>query len=706
MFGDFPFLYNIKPQDRIVERFRTIERRTIRAYWLSASIIIAIATLGAATIVYRDYRGRLDDAGQHVMYLAQALAEHTTQIFVKLDALSRAVIEDSTDRIVDENLLSEVMRRRAAAEPAAMGIAIIDREGKVRVSGMDAYPVGKEMSATTEFQVLRRTGAPQFYISQPDRSDLNVPGEFRDWTMSYARRIEGAGGDFNGYVLIVIEEAYLYGFYNRLEEQPGMVLGLVGEDGVIRASNVREVIGRNVESYIRAQIAAGEGIKISPSVRTGIERIFAYYRSSAAPLLAYVGIPVAPIYKAWMIASSVIVAALAALFAALVALGIVLGRYMRNRDSLVRSMVEAAQERREKEFLETIVNTGAVLMAVADPQGRCVVANQAMRQMFPHLNLDVSASGAVSRVLGEPWDVILAQLPWQDVREITLDNGTKRALSWSVSPILDKENAIKNLVAVGLDITDRRQAELAIYQSAKLVTLGEMTTGIAHEINQPLATLAMGLDNLSAHIATGNLAPAAIAASLTLLSDQVDRAANIVRHMRIYGHRGGGALRPLDPAEAIDGALAIARGPIEAEGIQILGDYSRGEFEVIADMLLVEQIILNLVLNARDAILEKDGSFVADRERILIQLEAQEEGMLAISVSDTGVGIPPVILDRLFEPFFSTKPVGKGTGLGLSLGHGMARDMGGRLEVRNVAEGAEFRLILRQDEPTRDRGAA
>src|SRR5690606_37758474 len=207
---------------------------------------MTIALFGAVTIIYRDYKGRLDDAGQHVMYLAQALAEHTTQIFVKLDALSRAIVEDATDRIVDENMLSEVMRRRAEAEPAAMGIAVIDRNGRIRASGVDNYPVGKDLSKTTDFQVLSRQDAPHFYISKPYRSDLSVPGDYSGWTMSYARRINDPLGHFDGFVLIIVDEAYLYGFYNRLDEEPGMVVGLVGQDGVIRASNVPQVIGRNV----------------------------------------------------------------------------------------------------------------------------------------------------------------------------------------------------------------------------------------------------------------------------------------------------------------------------------------------------------------------------------------------------------------------------------------------------------------------------
>ncbi len=686
-----------------MERLSKIDRRTLRTYWLAAAFVVLIASLGAATMIYRDYKNRIGETGQQAMSLAQALAEHTTQIFAKLDALSRAVMEDRADRIVQEGLLSEVMRRRAAAEPAAMGIAIVDREGRVYASGMDDYPVGRILRDTPDFKALNRPDGPDFYISKPYKSDLNVPGDFSGWAMTYARRISSDSGAFNGYVLIVVEEAYLYGFYGQLGEQPGMVIGLMGTDGTIRASSSPLVIGQNVASYIPEELAAGKGVRINPSVKSGVERIFAYYRASAAPLIAYVGVPTAPIYKAWLAASSVIVAALAALFAALVAIGVILGKYMNSRVSLVQAMIEAANQRRDKEFLETIVNTGGVLMAVADDQGRFVVANEAMHELFPWIKAQQSEAGAIARALGEPFSNVMNSLPWQAVNNIVLADGRKRALSWSVSPIKSGDGKIKNLVAVGLDITERRDAELAIYQSGKLVTLGEVATGIAHEINQPLAALAMAVDNLQARVEVGNLDQKTITDSLELASGQIDRAANIVRHMRIYGHRSDGSLSPLDPAEAIEGVLTIAGRQITNEGIAIQRNYRLGEFIVLADLVLVEQIILNLLLNARDAILENRTSAgritdKASADFIAISFERAPDDMIAIVVADSGPGIPPAILDRLFEPFFTTKPIGKGTGLGLSLGYGMAQDMGGRLDARNGNSGAEFRLVLREFE--------
>jgi signal transduction histidine kinase len=683
-----------------MERLTKIDRRTMRAYWFAATFVILIASLGATTIIYRDYTNRVDSAGQQVMSLAQALAEYTTQVFTKLDALSRAVMEDRADRIVYEGLLSEVMRRRAAAEPAAMGIAIIDRSGKVYASGMDDYPVGRDLSHAVDFKALSRPDAADFYISKPYKSELSVPGDFSGWAMSYARRISDGNGNFDGYVLIVVDEAYLNGFYSQLDEQPGMVFGLMGTDGTIRASSSPAVVGQNVSAYIPEQLAAGKGIRINPSVKTGTERIFAYYRSSAAPLVAYVGLPTQPIYKAWLTASSLIVAALLALFAALGVLGVILGKYMQNRSSLVHVMIEAANQRREKEFLETIVNTGGVLMAVTDAEGRLIVANQAMHELFPEMETLKSEVGAIAGPLGEQLSAVVDNLPWQAVNNITLADGRKRALSWSVSPIKTNDGEIKNLVAVGLDITERREAELSIYQAGKLVTLGEVATGIAHEINQPLATLAMAVDNLHARVSGGNLDQAMIVDGLDLASRQIDRAANIVRHMRIYGHRSDGSLRPVDPAEAVEGVLAIAGTQIENQGISIRKEYRIGDYKMTADLVLIEQIVLNLLLNARDAIVESrpqdDGREVrGEDDFIAIRFEQADDDMIAVVVEDSGPGIPLANLDRLFEPFFTTKSVGKGTGLGLSLSYGMARDMGGRLEVKNGTKGAEFRLILR-----------
>ncbi|TCQ70936.1 PAS domain S-box-containing protein [Ochrobactrum sp. BH3] len=678
-----------------MDKLKRIDRRTIVLYWLAAACVIIIASLGAATIIYRDYNHRINAAGQQVMSLAQALAEHTTQVFTKLDVLSWALVEDHSDMIVEPNLMSEVMRRRATAEPAVVGIAIVDKNGFVVASGMQDYPLGRDLKSTKIYSALSEEKSPQVSIGEPYKTITNVPDGSYGGAMDYARRINDTNGDFNGYILIVANEAYLYGFYRRFEDRHGLILGLIGKDGIIRASNENTANGDTISQDMENHINEGDGVRVETSIRTGQECIYAHYQTAAAPLVALVGVPTAPIYEAWLIASSLTIGALVALFAALVVIGIILGKFIKNRNALILSEIEASGQKREKEFLETIVNTGAVLMMVTDANGKVLVANHAIRELFPDIEQIEYIGDPLSAILGKDLSQLMHELPWESVSNIALPSGQKRALSWSVSPILNKQGDLKNLVAVGLDITARREAELAIYQSGKLITLGEVSTGIAHEINQPLATLAMGIFNLQTRTAQGNLDQSSISDGLALAASQVERAATIVKHMRVYGHRSDGALQVIDPQEAIIGVLTMIGAQIQNRGIEIRYNNIPKSIFVLAELILLEQILFNLILNARDAILgdgnceAKSGSFIE------ISLELPNSDTAIIVVRDSGPGIPADILDRIFDPFFTTKSVGKGTGLGLSLSYGMARDLGGDLSAKNGKIGAEFRLSLR-----------
>lgn len=685
---------------------RKMDRRTIASYWMAVTFVMLIAFIGAVTMIWQDYHSRMNAASQDAMNLARALSEHTTQIFVSLEAVSRAVMEDRANPIVSQDMLSEVLNRRAKAEPAATAIAIVDKVGHVVASNVPTYPVGRDMSADASFKSLSTDPGLDRYISPPYQTDFGGRKDWSGWTMNYARKIPSEDGNFNGFILVVVDGPYLYGFYNTLQEQSGRVVGLVGQDGIVRASNVTEVIGRNLSALAQTVINSGGGIVVGPSVRTGIERIFAYSKSSAAPLLAYVGVPTGPIYRAWLTVSGIIVTALLALLAALVALGIILGKYVKNRASLMSSTLDIARERQEREFLESILNTGGALVAVTDAQGRFVVANSAFREIFQLEQVQPAAVDAVINpleyALGHELQFIIDRLPYQTNRNVVSRSGEKRELSWTVTSIRTNDGSMKNLVAIGFDITERRAAELAIYQSGKMITLGEMATGIAHEINQPLATITMALDNLRERIKTGNAEQEFVDTSLQLVSEQIERTAAIVGHMRIYGHRTDGRAHPLDPARAVDGALSLAQTQIENSGIGLIKNYRFGRFQILGDLTLLEQIVLNILLNARDAILEKPGlvneSFDSYEWIEVSIVDSDHPGMIEIRIADSGPGIAPANLDRLFEPFFTTKPIGSGTGLGLSLSYGMARDLGGSIEACNTGSGAEFRILMREYE--------
>lgn len=677
-----------------MERISKIDSSTLKAYWISGIIVCLIASLGAETLICRDYNSRMENASQKAQSYAQSLVGSMIQVFAKLDSLSLAISEDSTSRIVKVGLLSELMRRRAAAEPVAMGIAIIDRNGQITASSLSELTVGEDRRNTVNFRTLSQPYSPETLISRPAQRELRQNGVSDTRSFSYARKIKDLNGRFGGYVLIVVDETYFNGYGSTFYSQTDADVGMAGYDGIVFASNNDAAIGQNVSSFLPTEISDNL-YRTSASVVNLEQRIYVYYRRSDTPVFAFVGLPKSPIYRAWLISSSVTMIALGCLFVSMVVLGILLSKYARSRASHVQTLIEITQERSERQFLEAIVDTGTVLMAVTDRIGNIIVSNRALRDLV-YADCAESQFGTIATLLSEPFPRIIADLPWQKVVHRVTADGFEQALSWSVSAILASDGEIKNLVAMGLDITARRKAELAIYQSEKLLTLGEMATGIAHEINQPLATLTMEFGNLHAELSDGKLDREAVLTRLDSAWRQVDRATKIVQHMRIYSHRPDGSLRTLDPVKAIEGVLTIAGAHIQESGIIIRCSYEANRVSVLADFILLEQILLNLLLNARDAIIDGRGGH---EDFIEIYVGPSEREMVEISVEDSGGGIAPANLERVFEPFFTTKPVGKGMGLGLSVSYGMAKEMGGRLEARNNARGAQFRLFLRRGEP-------
>lgn len=679
-----------------LDKISRIDRLTRTYYWAVVLIIVLVATTVASTVIIRDYYSRIDEGSQKAMGLAQAVAEHATQTIVRLEALSKAIIEDRNEQIVDDRLLSEVLRRRAAAEPAATAIVLVNAVGRIEASGFDALPPGADLSATTEFRKMSNLRMPDEFLSAPQKTVQRAPDDSRRWTFNYVRRFLDHHKQFAGYVLIIVDQSYIYGFFGDLSDGPEQILGLLGEDGQIKAASDERVIGQNVS--FRLDLKAKKQTVIGPSILSGEELVIAYYRTAVGHLMAYAGFPTRPIFKSWLTTSTIIFVALAGLITALVTLGSILAKYTTARSLLVDSIITATKQSKEKEFLETIIQTNVVAIAVTDPSGAIVAKNNSLSSLFP--DIEKFGRQGVSRMIGEPLESVMTELPWQGVRHVAVGNGEKRALSWVVSPIYSENASLKNLVIVGLDITERREAELAIYQSAKLVTLGEMATGIAHEINQPLATILLTLDNLQDDIASGVTDAQKLGQAVKTAISQAERASAIIQHMRIYGRKSDGELREIDLTAAVDGALAIASAQMSDDGIELRRNYLSGSTKVCGDTLLIEQIVLNILLNARDAIRDRREQDRTRADVIDISIGKHGADHFAVSIADSGSGFSDDLKDRLFDPFFTTKPAGQGTGLGLALSYGMARDMGGNIIAETSAEGATFRLILRKSEQT------
>jgi histidine kinase len=271
------------------------------------------------------------------------------------------------------------------------------------------------------------------------------------------------------------------------------------------------------------------------------------------------------------------------------------------------------------------------------------------------------------------------------VRQVTRDGKTIYTnIRISPSEYLGQEAL---LVTVS-NITKRLLAEQQLIQASKMATLGEMATGIAHELNQPLSVIKTASSFIMRKVRKREKIQEEILETMTEEIDgHVDRASKIINHLREFGRKSEVKKEAVQVNEALNKALDIFSQQLKLREIEVVKDLHPDLPTVQANGNRLEQIFINLLINARDAIedkAEKAGNRSFDK-KIFLRSRTQE-GKVIIEVQDTGVGIPKPILDKIFEPFFTTKKVGKGTGLGLAISYGIAQDYDGTIEVTTTPD--------------------
>ena len=220
---------------------------------------------------------------------------------------------------------------------------------------------------------------------------------------------------------------------------------------------------------------------------------------------------------------------------------------------------------------------------------------------------------------------------------------------------------------------------------------------MAHELNQPLSVIKTASSFLSKKVKKNEEIRDEILATLTEeIESHVDRASKIISHMREFGRKSEVNKERVQINETLDRAHEIFSQQLKLREIEVLKDYEENLPLILADSNRLEQVFINLLINARDAIEEKLNDVGHENEDKKIYLKTSYQGrMIKVEVRDTGKGIPQSILDKIFEPFFTTKKVGKGTGLGLSISYGIVQDYDGTIKVdTEEGKGSNFIIML------------
>jgi two-component system cell cycle sensor histidine kinase/response regulator CckA len=312
--------------------------------------------------------------------------------------------------------------------------------------------------------------------------------------------------------------------------------------------------------------------------------------------------------------------------------------------------------------------------------------------------------GALLAAAGSRGDIapIDAALAGEDREDDKNKSDDKRWLRFYVTPVDDGERDSELAIVYAIETTEQRKLQYQADQAQKMDSIGKLAGGIAHDFNNVLNSIMIATDFLlSAHRPSDPSFQ-----DIMQIKQDANRAASLVRHLLAFSRRQTQRLQVLDLGESL-GDLSMLLRRLLGERVALdLVPTSGGLWPVKADQSQFEQVIVNLAVNARDAM--PDGGQLTLRAANVTMAESQElvpKGMppgeyVLIEVKDSGTGIPSDIIDRIFEPFFSTKEVGKGTGLGLSTVYGIVKQTGGFILPESViGQGTTFRIFLPRHVP-------
>jgi len=290
--------------------------------------------------------------------------------------------------------------------------------------------------------------------------------------------------------------------------------------------------------------------------------------------------------------------------------------------------------------------------------------------------------------------------------EVMLVNGKwlhikSTCISWDLEPanlvfsaeITKRRTAEHELQKLNRNLEKRIKEEISrvnsqqqlLVQKSKLESIGELSAGLAHEINQPLGGLSMGLDNILIHTNEGNLDKKYLRKKINTLFDDVERIQKIIEHVRLFSREQDNlSIEKISVNEVIKSALSLVSKQLTNHNVVLKKTISDTTLYTLGNKFRLEQVILNLLSNARQAVGEKSEQMSSSSYVKNISISMTEKSSdIIVSITDNGVGIEKSIISKIFNPFFTTKSEKKGTGLGLSISYGIISEMQGTIDVKS-----------------------
>lgn len=337
-----------------------------------------------------------------------------------------------------------------------------------------------------------------------------------------------------------------------------------------------------------------------------------------------------------------------------------------------------------RDYLDKLLEHASVPVLVMAKDRSIRVASDAFTEITKHERGDVIGSDLLELVPVRERVRLLAAftsatrgrtVPPMEI-QIPRDSGTAARLSIKLAPVLDAEEEVVGVVAIGRDLTEVRELEHQVLHAERLATLGHLAAGIVHEINNPLTSISVYGEYLLNKLRNTG-AEEADQERVRRILRGADRILRFTKNVLAYARPSRQEPQRLSVNEIVDESLVFCEHVIQEAQVRVVRDYGQNLPKVFAVRDQLHQVFVNLITNACNATNGKG-------DQIIAQTRYLGDGSIAISIQDNGVGISDVDLKRVFEPFFTTKRRGKGTGLGLSIVRNIVEQHNGHIDVESV----------------------
>jgi PAS domain S-box-containing protein len=349
-----------------------------------------------------------------------------------------------------------------------------------------------------------------------------------------------------------------------------------------------------------------------------------------------------------------------------------------------------SQLQRERDFNQKILNTTQSMILVLDTAGlisyanrRCYEAGYQESELIGHRLVDwVEPSHRADFEAALETTANGHQVENLELR-VRRNDGSMGHFSISLSPMRDEQNTVNSVVVVMTDITDAALLQAKLAHSEKMATIGRLVSGVAHEVNNPLAAI-LGFTDL---LLENPEVPKGAREDLKIILQETQRTKDIVQDLLSFARQRPVQREPVFVNNVLRQTIKLRSYDFASHGVEVTEDFEEALPPALGDSQQLQQVFLNILNNAYDAVQE-----AGRRGRIRIHTRRQEE-MIEVTISDNGTGIADP--ERIFDPFYTTKQAGKGTGLGLSICYGIVRAHGGEIQCWNDEGGEGSTFVVR-----------